>query len=509
MALATLTAYNNAGRKRSRAGPTSVKWEDLAAPLSASHPIEVETRRALAEIFEERKARADCYTSGGRGRRAGSSSSSSRATARALPRFHLSSKSNGKFAQTLRDATHERFVRIKGDRVLESDELENILVLLREHLTPAPKGAASSASDPASPSADPLIASSMAPAAAFRAPTFEGLNYDDFQRVGACLPLKAAHFFSPQTFLCFRRDCHGRISVSEFYDYVCRHRDLSEERINLSFSDPNGDGYMRENDLESYFFDFIQNIESLSALQEDFTHFYVFTAVRRFFFFLDRHGQRRLAIKDILASPVFRELQELRSSEWDEQLPNCQENWFSAHSSLRVYREYLELDGDQNGMLSKSELARFNNGSLTSLFIDRVWQEYRTYRNEDTNVYEMDYKQFLDFTLAMENQKTPQSIRWFWRLLDVRKEGRIDASIIKMFFDEVLRGIVAANQPVDVSCEDVCDEIFDMVKPADPRFITVKDLIKSGVGDTVISMLIDTSDFLSFEQHEAEGEAGT
>ena len=75
--------------------------------------------------------------------------------------------------------------------------------------------------------------------------------------------------------------------------------------------------------------------------------------------------------------------------------------------------------------------------------------------------------------------------------------------------DEVLRGIEAANQPVDVSCEDVCDEIFDMVKPADPRFITVKDLIKSGVGDTVISMLIDTSDFLSFEQHEAEGEAGT
>ena len=151
----------------------------------------------------------------------------------------------------------------------------------------------------------------MAPTAVLRAPTFEGLNYDDFQKVGACLPLKAAHLFSPQMFLCFRRDRHGRISVNEFYDYVCRHRDLSEERINLSFYDPNGDSYLRENDLESYFFDFIQNIESLSALQEDFTHFYVFTAVRRFFFFLDRHGQRRLAIKDILASPVFRELQVL------------------------------------------------------------------------------------------------------------------------------------------------------------------------------------------------------
>ena len=120
----------------------------------------------------------------------------------------------------------------------------------------------------------------------------------------------------------------------------------------------------------------------------------------------------------------------------------------------------------------------------------------------------MDYKQFLDFTLAMENQKTPQSIRWFWRLLDVHKEGRIDATVIKMFFDAVLHGLEAANQPVDVRCEDVCDEIFDMVKPADPRFITVKDLIYSGVGDTVISMLIDTSDFLSFEQHEAEVRPG-
>ena len=44
----------------------------------------------------------------------------------------------------------------------------------------------------------------------------------------------------------------------------------------------------------------------------------------------------------------------------DEDLPkDMQEsNWFSAPSALRVYGQYLNLDKDHNGMLSKEELAR-------------------------------------------------------------------------------------------------------------------------------------------------------
>jgi len=33
-------------------------------------------------------------------------------------------------------------------------------------------------------------------------------------------------------------------------------------------------------------------------------------------------------------------------------------------------------------MLSKHELAEYNNGVLTGLFVDRVFQEYRTYQGE-------------------------------------------------------------------------------------------------------------------------------
>jgi len=40
-----------------------------------------------------------------------------------------------------------------------------------------------------------------------------------------------------------------------------------------------------------------------------------------------------------------------------------------------VYDQYLKLDADKNGMLKKTELARYSPG-LTGIFIDRVFEEF-------------------------------------------------------------------------------------------------------------------------------------
>lgn len=41
-------------------------------------------------------------------------------------------------------------------------------------------------------------------------------------------------------------------------------------------------------------------------------------------------------------------------------------------------------------MLSRGELSRFGSGMLTDVFIDRVFEEYQTYRDADTGEREMD-----------------------------------------------------------------------------------------------------------------------
>jgi Ca2+-binding EF-hand superfamily protein len=140
---------------------------------------------------------------------------------------------------------------------------------------------------------------------------------------------------------------------------------------------------------------------------------------------------------------------------------------------MRVYSNYLDLDVDHNGMLNKLELIAYGSGSLTNVFINRVFQECHTYENE------MDYKTFLDFVLAMENKKEQPALQYFWRLLDTNKSGFIDVFTINYFFREIVERYPAEGfEPVSV--EDVNDEIFDMVKPSDPYGITFEDLMQCG-----------------------------
>lgn len=69
---------------------------------------------------------------------------------------------------------------------------------------------------------------------------------------------------------------------------------LKQTRISLSLFDVQGLGFLREMDLENYILELIPTLPQLSSLEESFYSFYVCTAVRRFFFFLDplRTGER-------------------------------------------------------------------------------------------------------------------------------------------------------------------------------------------------------------------------
>ena len=111
--------------------------------------------------------------------------------------------------------------------------------------------------------------------------------------------------FDPISTSQFRRDEHGRISNDIFFQYVLRKVTLAQTRIQLSLYDTVGDGFLREMDLERYMYDLIPQLPALRDLLENlenFMPFYVFTAVRKFFFFLDPKRRGKIAIKDMLST---------------------------------------------------------------------------------------------------------------------------------------------------------------------------------------------------------------
>ncbi len=396
---------------------------------------------------------------------------------------------NHNFDALLRSVTTENLRQVKAERALQTSDFDKLQTLIQQYMDTRSSGK----------SIQKKNANRRQNSITWIPTTVHSMNYVDFRRVGFVLPNTIQHLFLPSMFLRFRRDNFGKVDIRTFYEYVSRKEELLCERYSLSHCDTVGDGYLRESDIEYFFEDFLDRVPSLSDLQDDFRTYYVFTAVRKMLFFLDPWSSLKIPIKTILTSAVFREVRALTILQPLENRNQLHLNWFSGSSAMNVYRNYLALDHDQNGMLSKSELANYDGGSLTTCFLDRVWEECRTYLNDNNYESEMDYKVFLDFTLAMENRNTPQGLRWFFKILDINKSGYLDHVVLNYFFRHIKERMVDG----DYKSEDILDEIFDMVKPRTKFKIRLHDLIRSGVGGTVVSMLIDVNGFWAYDNRES------
>ncbi|KND03012.1 uncharacterized protein SPPG_02083 [Spizellomyces punctatus DAOM BR117] len=379
-----------------------------------------------------------------------------------IPRFFVKKKvPSSELAQKFGEAAYAEFISFQRNSLLSNEELDILWDALLERATG-------------------------------ETDEERQISYADFDQINSTLPAKFRSFFKPSCYMRFVEEDDGTISVLQFFNYVLRKVSLLQARLDLSVYDDDRDGYLTEEDLQRYVADLIPSL-NLHTLSKSFHKFYLCTASRKFGFFLDPMRRGKIGIQNILLSPILTELFELREPE----LPKDYErsNWFSAYSSLRVYGQFLNLDTDRNGMLSRSELGKYNSGSLTDLFLDRVFQECQTYGGE------MDYRTFLDFVLAVENIQTPEAISYCFRMLDIKGEGYLDEHTIMYFFKAVADKMMSMGHET-VGIRDVKNEVFDMANPQMSDRITLTDLIKCGVGGTIIKMLCDVQGFWSYETRE-------
>lgn len=382
-------------------------------------------------------------------------------------------------AEHTRREARIRMLKKQESLLLEQEELELAQQLLLQHAIPAAPSLGNSGGQPE--------ARTWANGAR--------INYDGFCQVRDQLPEKMSQYMQPSVFLHFPRDVEGAVSILPIYQFMLYRDGLLRKRITLGWYDFTGAGFLRESDLDNFVQDEIANSPILSQLEKSFETFYVCTAVRMFLFFLDPGRRGKVRIKDMIRAAILDELLALRQSALlsEEELAG---NWFSPASAKKVYGLYLHLDVDGNGMLSPQELLQYDGAMLTEALVQRVFEECQTYEGE------MDFKSFLDFVLAIQNRSTRPAQLYLFRLLDLNKQGYIGRFEIHYFFRFVRDLLLEhGHQPPEI--EDVCDEIFDMVKPKDPNKITFEDLASSGVGETVMSLLVDMEAFYQYDNRES------
>ncbi|CAF0972295.1 unnamed protein product [Adineta ricciae] len=373
---------------------------------------------------------------------------------------------NDPLGKKLREEARALFLHRKSQEIVNSDEVHSLLGLLEENASPP--------LDPESPK----------------------INYDDFMRVVRKSSPDIANLFPPTIFAdLYHNDPYGRVRILDLYQYTMRKMWYYHSRMGLSLYDSVGQGYLRESDLEDYILELIPTMQQLAQLQKTFYKFYVCTAVRKFFFFLDPLRTGRIAIPDILCSGYLDKLLELR--EEDADADDLEMNWFSCQSASKIYTRYLQLDKDHNGLLSRDELAKYNSGTLTPVFIARVFQECLTYGGE------MDYKSYLDFVLALENRNSPQGLRYIFQIMDIDNKGYLHPGDLNYFYRGMIQMLSTRPLTEVPPFNNVQNEIFDMVKPVDSMRITLKDLINCSQGGLVLSILIDIGSFWTYENRES------
>ncbi|KAJ3207422.1 Serine/threonine-protein phosphatase 2A regulatory subunit B'' subunit gamma [Clydaea vesicula] len=276
----------------------------------------------------------------------------------------ISLKSKNIFQQTLHRAAYKLKLDKQEGKLITNDELDTLWDLLNETAGFTYKSDQENVAD------DKLI------------------NFKEFELVKERLnnPKKFNSYFKPSIFVRFPGDESCRISILQFYNYVLRKVSLDQAWVDLAKYDLDCDGCLNEDDLNKYIGD-LMAFMNLPNITISFKKFYQCTAVRKFMFFLDSMKLGKIPIINIILSPILTELFELRESEPLEGFEK--RNWFSAYSSQRVYGQFLNLDTDQNGMLSREEIAEYNNGTITGIFFDRLFEECQTYKNEITSILEM------------------------------------------------------------------------------------------------------------------------
>lgn len=380
------------------------------------------------------------------------------------------------------------------------------------------------------------------------------IDYQTFLTLRDMAPQNSKQYFSAKIFMYLQPDRSGYISSEALIRYI--HKSMGIENLIfklLAYSARNDDiGWITSDQLQLFVQkEFIHIIDPRNNMDVSFYEFYTCTAVAKFLFYLDQRNINKIPIRTLVHSDVMDELQTLAQLQTyqdeyldTEFLSKIESNWFHVENVLNVYHSFLQLDVDQNGLLSLDEIAQFRGFSMhplqfTEKAVRRIAEELIVFAP-----FELDYRGYVKLVIALDDltnnvddmSKTTGStnggneesggggsasrspprhmpgLRFFWQVVDYDRSGVLSPVKIKYFLDDVIPEMSRIGQygegetPID---HTVVGEIYDMIGyngPIDmhdsssgPSF---DEIVGSRQGDVILLMLLDVNSFYRYENRE-------
>ena len=302
---------------------------------------------------------------------------------------------------------------------------------------------------------------------------FDRINYEDYLvALGQLDSRKVAPLKSARAFLSFRLDEYGRASIRSLYALACSLTQLLQTRVHLAMLEDTK-GRLSEPALET----FVQeSIPRLARLREhvhlqpghSFLPFYVAHCVRKLHMLLEAKDKRGVPTETLLLSAELAQLFALGAEPEldDDGNPiddsNDDANWFSLSAAIRIYRQFLDLDSDQDGMLTAEELSRYGETlmTLTPAFVGLF---------EVVNTFDGGSTTRATWTLSSRASTAPTlraSPTSFACSTCRGREAR--GSEVNYFVRDIVQGLLdSGDEPPEQTT--IVDEMFDLSKMRKPR----------------------------------------
>ncbi|NXY91100.1 P2R3B phosphatase, partial [Alcedo cyanopectus] len=260
-----------------------------------------------------------------------------------------------------------------------------------------------------------------------------------------------------------------------------------------------GSNYLVQEDFIPFLQDVVNSHPGLSFLKEasEFHSRYITTVIQRIFYTVNRSWSGKITCHELRKSNFLQNVALLEEEADINQLTD----YFSYEHFYVIYCKFWELDTDHDLYIDRKDLARHNDHAISSRMIERIFSGAVTRGRKAQKDGKISYADFVWFLISEEDKKTPTSIEYWFRCMDLDGDGALSMYELEYFYQEQCQKL--ENMAIEpLPFEDCLCQMLDLVKPQCEGKITLHDLKRCKLTNVFFDTFFNIEKYLDQEQRD-------
>ncbi|XP_072811874.1 serine/threonine-protein phosphatase 2A regulatory subunit B'' subunit beta isoform X2 [Vicugna pacos] len=260
-----------------------------------------------------------------------------------------------------------------------------------------------------------------------------------------------------------------------------------------------GCNYLVQEDFVPFLQDVVNTHPGLAFLKEasEFHSRYITTVIQRIFYTVNRSWSGRITCAELRRSSFLQNVALLEEEADINQLTE----YFSYEHFYVIYCKFWELDTDHDLLIDAQDLARHNDHAISTKMIERIFSGAVTRGKKVQKEGKISYADFVWFLISEEDKKTPTSIEYWFRCMDLDGDGALSMYELEYFYEEQCRRLDSMAIEA-LPFEDCLCQMLDLVKPQNEGRITLHDLKACRLAHVFFDTFFNVEKYLDHEQKE-------